>query len=393
MRITVVSLYPVYPAVAHGGGQDLFHLITFLGQRHEVRVVTFAGAGQAQAAERLRPHVVALQVVRPAVTWRTKAARAAAALRRAQWRTLGRRAEGEVRTFIAATAPDVLYCVWTETGRYLQAAAPATVRVLDEVDVRFVVEEAAAQTVWARRRAARRRAAELGYCDNADLVVTRSARDLARLQAARPGLRGLVLPPVAHVETFLEIVPGTAEAGRVLFVGAMERARNQEAARWLASAVWPQVRAACPQATLRIVGASPPPAIRALAQTPGVAVTGWVEDLRAEYARARVVVAPQQAEAGALNKVIDGLAAGRPVVATPPANSGVGAPADAIWVAETAEAFAAAMISLLEDDGAWKVQAEAARAFAAATFDWKRAATTLEKTLVTLVDERRRGDL
>jgi glycosyltransferase involved in cell wall biosynthesis len=369
----------------------LFHLITFLGQRHEVRVVTFAGADEAREAERLRPYVAGLQVVRPAVTWRVKAANAAAALRAGWWRTLGRRAAWEVRTFIATTAPDVLYCVWTETGRYLAAAPTGTVRVLDEVDVRFVVEEAAAQTVWARWRAARRREEELGYCDDADLVVTRSVRDRARLRAVRPGLHGLVLPPVGHVATFKAIRAAEAEAGRVLFVGAMGRARNQAAARWLVSEVWPAVRAACPQATLRIVGASPPAAVQAWAQIPGVTVTGWVEDLRAEYGRARVVVAPQQGEAGALNKVIDGLAAGRPVVATPVANGGVGAPAEAIAVAETAPAFAAATIRLLEDDAAWRAQAEAARAFALVTFDWEGAATALEARLEGLVAARDGG--
>jgi glycosyltransferase involved in cell wall biosynthesis len=380
VKITVITPYLPYPGVPHGGGRDLFHLIAFFGRRHAVTVISFADAAQAAHADALRPHVTGLRVIRPAVTPRQKAASLIRAVGSGGLKALGRRAAGELRAAVAEAGGDVLYGAWTEMGRYLDAAPPGCVTVLDEVDVRFVVEEQAG-----RRDAAARKAEELRYCRAADLVVTRSARDLAALRAHVPDLRGVVLPPVGHTAELLAIRPEESLPGRVLFVGAMDRERNQGAVRWLVEAIWPRVRAEYPGAELRIAGANPPPELRALDGREGVTVTGWVDDLREEYARARVVVAPMRSEAGALNKVIDGLAAGRPVVATAAANAGVGAPEDAIRLADDAEGFARAVCDLLSDDRARDRMGRAARRFARETFDWPPAAARLEAELERLV--------
>jgi glycosyltransferase involved in cell wall biosynthesis len=386
--IVILTPYLPYPGVPHGGGHDLLRLIEFLGQRHAVRVAAFADAATARRADGLRSLVAELRVIEPAIGWPDKARRAWAALRAGQWRTLGRRAEREVQAAVGEWSRlgqvDVLYCAWTEMGRYLRLAPPRAARVLDEVDVRFLVEAAAARArPWQWPRAWLRRRAELAQARAAHLVVTRSARDLRALQAAAPEVRGLVLPPAAHTAALLAAPLEAAVPGRVLFAGALDRARNQQAARWLAEAVWPRLRAGCPAAELRLVGANPPPALRALAR-PGLSVTGWVDDLAAEYAQARVVAAPLFGEAGALNKVLDGLAAGRPVVGTPQANAGVQAPPEAFFAAETPEAFARHILDLLTDDARWQAAARAARAFARAAFDWPAAAARLEAALLAL---------
>ncbi len=195
-----------------------------------------------------------------------------------------------------------------------------------------------------------------------------------------------MLPPVANTAALLKAPDaGLGEPGRVLFVGALDRARNQRAARWLVEEIWPLVRAAQPAARLRLVGANPPETIRRLAQRPGVEVAGWVPDLVAEYAQARLVTAPMRSEAGALNKVMDALAGGRAVVATPAANAGVGAPPEAICLAGTAASLAQSLIHLLADDQACATLGQAGRRFAAAAFDWPRAASEVEAALGELV--------
>jgi glycosyltransferase involved in cell wall biosynthesis len=380
VRVTVITPYLPYPGVPHGGGRDLFHLIAFLQERHPVTVVSFADAAQAAHADALRPYVAGLTVIRPAVTARQKAASLIRAVGSGGLKALGRRAEGELRAAVATARGDVLYGAWTEMGRYLDGAPPGCVAVLDEVDVRFVVDERAG-----RRDAAARKAEELRYCREADLVVTRSERDQAVLRAHIPDLRGVVLPPVGHTAEFMAIRAEESLPGRVLFVGAMDRERNQQAVRWLVGAIWPRVRESCPDAELRIAGANPPPEIRKLDGRGGVTVTGWVDDLRGEYARARVVVAPMRSEAGALNKVIDGLAAGRAVVATAAANAGVGAPGDAIRLENDAEGFARAVSDLLRDDRARDRMGRTARRFAREAFDWPAAAARLEVMLEGLV--------
>ncbi|MCC7359067.1 MAG: glycosyltransferase [Anaerolineales bacterium] len=389
MNLVIATPYLPYPGAPHGGGADLLALIEFLRPRHAVRVLAFVDAATAPLAQALRPLVTELRLVRPAVTLSHQLAQAWAAGRAGAWRALGRRAAGEVRAALAAWAAagqlDVLYCAWTEMGRWLPLAPRGAVRVLDEVDLRWRVEWAAARArPWRWLSVWRRRQQERAYLRLAELVVVRSARDARWL--AGQGAAALVLPPVAHTRAFLNIPPELSRPGRVLFVGALDRARNQAAARWLVEAVWPRVRAACPSAALRLVGARPPPALLALSARAGVTATGYVPDLAAEYAAARVVAAPLLGEAGALNKVLDGLAAARPVVATRAANAGVGAPPAALTAADEPRAFAQAVIHLLTDDAAWARQSEAARAFARASFDWEAAAARLEAEL-----ERRRA--
>ncbi len=387
MNLVVLTPYLPYPGVPHGGGADLLALLEFLSPRHTLRVLSFVDDATAAHADALRPLVAELRLVRPAVTLRQKLTEARAALRTGRLGTLGRRADGEVRAALAAWAAagqmEALYCAWTEMGRYLLDAPPGVVRALDEVDIRWRVEAAAAlDQPWRWPGVWRRREAERAYCRAAHLVVTRSAHDAALLRAAVPEATTVVLPPVAHTAAFLNLPPEASRPGRVLFVGALDRARNQAAARWLVAAVWPLVRAECPAAELRFVGANPPPDLLALNGQPGLTVTGWVDDLAAEYAPARVIAAPLFGAAGALNKVMDGLAAGRPIVATRAANAGLDAPPAALLTASTAAEFAQGIIRLLTDDALWQSMSAAARRFAAATFDWPAAAARVEAALV-----------
>jgi len=388
MRIVISSLYLPYPSVPHGGGHDLFRLIALLGGRHEVHVVAFADDAQAAHADELRDYCASVTLVRPAVTWRAKVSGALAAVRVGRWRLLGRRADAEMREHLARLGreADVLQCEWTSMGRYLRAAGPRPLRVLDEVDVSYLVAEDAAARAgglegpWLEARARRLRERELGYCRDAQLVLARSTHDAAELVAACPEVRTFVLPPVAHVREYVTIpaeTPGAAPI--VLFVGALDRGRNIRAAEWLCRQVWPRVHAACPEAELHLVGANPGPAIQVLAEVPGVRVVGHVPDLRPHYAAAAVVAAPLQSAAGALNKVLDGLAAGRPVVATTAANAGIGAALEReILVRDMPETFSAALVVLLQAPARRALLGAAGRAFVQRAFDWPARVMELE---------------
>ena len=101
MHITIATLYLPYPDVPHGGGQDLFHLVRFLGRRHTIRVASFVNAAQAVHADALRPFVADLRLVRPAVSWREKWQNTMTALKNGRWWTLGRRADMEMRQALA----------------------------------------------------------------------------------------------------------------------------------------------------------------------------------------------------------------------------------------------------------------------------------------------------
>ena len=133
------------------------------------------------------------------------------------------------------------------------------------------------------------------------------------------------------------------EGGPVaVFTGAMDYWPNIEAVEWFATHVLPLL----PGWRLAIVGSNPAAAVQALAAIPGVIVTGRVPDVRPWLAHAAVVVAPLLTARGVQNKVLEGMAMARPVVATPQAHEGLEAePGVHLLVAEGAEPFAAAVLA------------------------------------------------
>ena len=69
------------------------------------------------------------------------------------------------------------------------------------------------------------------------------------------------------------------------------------------------------------MGKDPPAEVRALGQQPGLTVTGTVPDLRPYLQRATVALAPVAYGVGIQNKVLEAMACGTPVVASPQAVS------------------------------------------------------------------------
>lgn len=105
----------------------------------------------------------------------------------------------------------------------------------------------------------------------------------------------------------------------IVFTGAMDYHANVEAVSWFANQVWSRIRTAFPSARFLVVGSRPAPAVRALERIPGVVVTGFVQDVRPYLWCADLCVVPLMIARGVQNKLIEALACGRPVVATPEA--------------------------------------------------------------------------
>ncbi len=163
--------------------------------------------------------------------------------------------------------------------------------------------------------------------------------------------------------------PFTGPAPRVVFTGNMDYWPNADAAIWFAREVMPLLRARVPGITFWAVGARPTPEVSALAALPGVFVTGFVEDVRPYVAHASVIVCPLRIARGIQNKVLEGMAMGRPVVASPGAFEGVRAqPGRELLVADGAEAFVQCVCAVLE--GAHPGLGAAARAAMEVGYAW-----------------------
>ena len=67
----------------------------------------------------------------------------------------------------------------------------------------------------------------------------------------------------------------------------------------------------------RIVGKSPTAEVQALADQPGIEVTGSVPDIRPFLHRSTCAVVPLKIARGVQNKVLEAMACGRPVICSP----------------------------------------------------------------------------
>ena len=112
------------------------------------------------------------------------------------------------------------------------------------------------------------------------------------------------------------------EENRIIFTGNMPYYANYDAAIYFAKKIFPLVLNEIPDSTFYIVGQKPPNRVRML-NSKNIIVTGFVPDIKKEYLKSAVNVAPIRFGAGTLNKVIESIALGVPVVATPQAVGGL----------------------------------------------------------------------
>lgn len=158
----------------------------------------------------------------------------------------------------------------------------------------------------------------------------------------------------------------------VSFLGSMNYAPNVQAVEWFAKQVWPVVHREHPQAQFLIVGRDPTRAVRRLDGRNGIQVTGGVKDTLPYIDRSRICVAPLQIARGLPNKILEAMAAGRPVVATPKAAACVNAEHGRhLLIGGDASEFARNVCDLLASDDMVSAFADAGRSFVSHHYDWQ----------------------
>ena len=207
---------------------------------------------------------------------------------------------------------------------------------------------------------------EADLVGQADLVVALTEDDSRALASSEDHPPVTVIPlgwdvPATPIDSPVDSV--------VVFVGNFMHQPNVDAAIRLASSIFPLVTTTRPGTELRLVGPQPPPAVRRL-ETPDIVVTGRVDDVAHHLAAASVVVAPLHSGGGSRIKVLEALAAGAALVATPLALSGVDAPDDAVTVATSDDDFANAVVALLDDPARRRAQGLAAHRWARSNLSW-----------------------
>jgi glycosyltransferase involved in cell wall biosynthesis len=160
---------------------------------------------------------------------------------------------------------------------------------------------------------------------------------------------------------------------------------NVEAVLYFTREILPLIRQHIPDAKFYIVGSAPTSSVRRLNSEEGVVVTGEVEDLTPYYDRCAVNVVPLLRGGGIIVKTLNGMAAGRPTVATRAGNSGTGAQAGRdLLVGDSPESFSHAVVDLLSDQRLWQEIAENGKRYVVTNYHWEETVRELEEFLRSL---------
>jgi glycosyltransferase involved in cell wall biosynthesis len=214
-----------------------------------------------------------------------------------------------------------------------------------------------------------------------------SAHDASVLEQtlSLPRDRSVVVPNAAAIRT----PSGVCEEPVLLFVGTFGWTPNVEAMDFFLERCWPRIRAASPNARLRIVGRSPEK-IRAHAHGPkGVEFAGFVPDIDREYHAARVVICPIVSGGGTRVKLVEAAAFGKPIVSTRIGAEGLDF-ADGVHalLRDDPDRFADACVQLLQDSSACERLAARVYEHAKAHFDRNSVLAAIRAAVGDCVGER-----
>ncbi len=228
------------------------------------------------------------------------------------------------------------------------------------------------------------------FVRDADCCVFMSSIDKEIVERAVQPKQAVVGPVGIDVQRFpVTPVPKTKI---LLFVGSFRHQPNLRAANWLLRDIYPRLRNRIPEATLKLVGLTPPSDLFDLAHAVGAEVHADVPDLAPFYQDARVVVVPIQTGGGVRVKILEACAASRPIVTTTIGAEGLPlVPDEHAIFADSAEQFVAALVKILNDDQIAQSLATNGRLLVEEHFTWSTIAGRIERVFTDRTYAKRDG--
>jgi glycosyltransferase involved in cell wall biosynthesis len=385
--ILIVSPFLPWPA-DFGGALRVYHLLRGLAERHAITLLAPATHAEFDAARKLGELCDVVTV--PAATTARHPAGARKRMRQVRAQ-LGPRSfaelsgynpqlEAAIATIFLSRRIDLVQYEFPTAGLHRLPEARPT--VFDAHNVEYELLERVARgyaslprQVFNATEAAKVRRLEQRLWQSATLTIATSERDAAAIST----VTGNTVPVIPNgVDPALFELTRAPGAGHIVFVGAMRHQPNADAAVWFAREVLPLIRAKQADVRFTIVGADPPPEVRALAGD-GIRVTGYVDDVRPYLASAALAIVPLRSGGGTRLKILEAFAAGVPVVSTTLGAEGLEVVSgEHLLLADTPDELAAGALLVLRERIFAQRLAAAARALARERYSWASIVPLLE---------------
>ena len=342
-RVLVASAYLPFP-LAHGGAVRIHNLTTRAAADWDQILVAFTETDAPPAAE-LLDHFVEVLLVRRTGTHAAPSTGRPEVVE--QFASASFRAA--LRETVRKWRPAIAQLEFTQMAQYAADCAPARA-ILVEHDITFDLYQQLRQTSddWDLRHQLKLwRRFETAAWRQMACVVTMSEKDRDMVT----GTHAVALPNGVDLGRFRP-APQAPEPRRLLFVGSFSHLPNLMAVAFFLDQVWPRLR----DTRLHIIAGARHEyfldyhgsQVKVRLNQPGVEVEGFVSDVRGAYERAAIVLAPLVVSAGTNLKILEAMACGRPVVATPAGVNGLDlVPGEDFILVHTAGEMAAAIEKLL----------------------------------------------
>ena len=338
--------------VPQAGQRVAYDRVRELAQRFDVTLVSFFNEAEAPYAQRYAMPECRQVALFPVSRWSRLLAVLTHPLLpiRATVRMDGA-ATRHIRSLLARERFAAVHCEFTAAAAYLNLIGPGVRTSVTEIDLTYQLFERQGALVGGlaglvlRSEAGRQKRWELGMLRRCDEIIVLSDKDRRTLVAdgIPDGKISVRVPTVDPM--FTNVDRSAVEPGTLLFWGALDRPENADAVLWFAHTIFPAVQRRVPGAKLIVAGASPPPSVLAL-NGPAITVTGFVADPLEYFRRCQLGIAPLRRGAGIKLKVLEYLAAGLPVVASPIGAEGIEHPN--LIVADGETAFEEQVVSMLQ---------------------------------------------
>ncbi len=341
-----------------GGKIRPFNMIRHLtGQGHKVTVCSLVrSAAEAAEGQGLAAHCEHFEMSQ---VWNPlQALRMVARLPLTTPSSMGffysRELAGKIKKLLAGQKWDLVFIHCSSVAQYVEDVSDVP-RILDFGDMdsqkwyEYANYKAFPLSLGYRLEGSKMLAAEKRLARRFDLCTTTTRAEWQTLNDYGTGAATDWFPNGVDTDFFCPVADAY-EAETISFIGRMDYYPNQECMSRFAAQVWPLLRAGRPAMKLLIVGADPSPAMRRLAELPGVTVTGSVPDVRPYVRKSALMVAPLNIARGTQNKILEAMAMGVPVVTSSIAAGGVDAEAGHdLLVADTAEEIAMAILRIIDN--------------------------------------------
>ena len=293
------------------------------------------------------------------------------------------RAQQKLKEFISTEKPDRIFCQLVRTAEYAKAykSIPTT---LDYMDVFSKgVERRLSNAPFYLRPVYRMEFRRLSSYEKTvfdffknKIIISKQDRDLIP-HLAKDSI--VIISNGVDTDYFKPV--DSKKEFDILFSGNMNYPPNIESAEYLVEKILPLVRKKYPEIRVLISGANPNRRILSLASK-NVTVSGWVNDMRENFRRSKMLVAPMFLSIGLQNKLLEAMAMQIPCITSTLANNALGAVnGKSILVADTPEEYAKQIILLLDNENLARELSMNGYKFVVENHSWQKETEKLEKVI------------